>query len=313
MTTLSLPDRMRSDRVSVLLIGAGGNGSAMLAGLARLHVAMVELGHPGGLDVTLADPDRVSESNVGRQMFSPADVGRLKCEALISRVNLFYGLNWKAVPQAIGERHHHTPHADLVITCTDTARSRREIAKNFRNSSAFWLDLGNEARHGQVVLGTFRTRELQFIPPLPQPEGGVSLMESTLRNVPPPAPKLPNVLDLFPRIAAKDYAESNAPSCSMEESLRRQDLFINQTVATFALDLLWDWFRRGRITCHGAFINLESKQVRPLPIDPKLWARMAASAPKPKAKAGAKKNARRKSCQADTKSKRSRKPTRSRK
>ena len=62
-------------QVSVALVGCGGVGSQVLTGLARLHKALVSLGHPGGLHVTAFDPDTVSESNVGRQLFSPADVG----------------------------------------------------------------------------------------------------------------------------------------------------------------------------------------------------------------------------------------------
>jgi hypothetical protein len=43
-------------------------------------------------------------------------------------------------------------------------------------------------------------------------------------------------------------------------------LFINQTVATFALQLLWQFIRQGGLDIHGYFINLESGKVTPLPI-----------------------------------------------
>ena len=65
-------------RVQVHLVGAGGNGAQMAACLARLDIAMRALGHPGGLHVTAFDPDRVSETNVGRQLYSRADVGCFK-------------------------------------------------------------------------------------------------------------------------------------------------------------------------------------------------------------------------------------------
>jgi hypothetical protein len=35
--------------VTVLVIGAGGTGSQIVSGLARLHTALIGLGHPGGL------------------------------------------------------------------------------------------------------------------------------------------------------------------------------------------------------------------------------------------------------------------------
>ena len=57
--------------VTVNLIGAGGTGSQVLTCLARLDITLRALGHPG-LFVTLYDPDIVTESNIGRQLFSPS-------------------------------------------------------------------------------------------------------------------------------------------------------------------------------------------------------------------------------------------------
>jgi molybdopterin/thiamine biosynthesis adenylyltransferase len=46
--------------VDVLIVGAGGTGSAILMGLPYLHQAMLVWGHPYGLNVTIMDPDAVS-------------------------------------------------------------------------------------------------------------------------------------------------------------------------------------------------------------------------------------------------------------
>lgn len=46
--------------VRVLVVGCGGNGSAIAAGLPYLHQAMVVNGHPYGLEVTIMDGDTVS-------------------------------------------------------------------------------------------------------------------------------------------------------------------------------------------------------------------------------------------------------------
>lgn len=43
----ALPSRMLERSWSVIVVGAGGIGSALLPSLARLHHAMLELGHPG--------------------------------------------------------------------------------------------------------------------------------------------------------------------------------------------------------------------------------------------------------------------------
>ena len=49
--------------VRVLVVGCGGNGSAVAAGLPYLHQAMVVAGHPGGLQVTLMDGDIISPAH----------------------------------------------------------------------------------------------------------------------------------------------------------------------------------------------------------------------------------------------------------
>ena len=68
----------------VLIVGAGGNGSAVLLGLPYLHQAMKVWGHTGGLHVMLVDGDQVTETNCVRQPFASADVGLNKAVVLIS-------------------------------------------------------------------------------------------------------------------------------------------------------------------------------------------------------------------------------------
>ena len=65
------PDPQLFERpINILVVGCGGNGSAIAAGLPYLHQALLAFGHPGGLNVTLIDPDTVSETNCVRQPFA---------------------------------------------------------------------------------------------------------------------------------------------------------------------------------------------------------------------------------------------------
>ena len=91
------------DKVSVALIGCGGIGSTMLSCLAKLHHVLVKLDKPG-LQVTVFDDDVVSESNIGRQLFSEADIGDNKAICLVNRINRCYGLSWEAIPQRITDK-----------------------------------------------------------------------------------------------------------------------------------------------------------------------------------------------------------------
>lgn len=225
--------------ISVEVVGAGGNGSQFINGLARLHLALRAVGHPVGLDVTLWDPDVITEANIGRQLFSPSDIGQPKAAVLINRLNAYYGLNWKANCAYYGKAN-----ADFVVGCVDSKHSRNVISK--LAGFNYWLDIGNESKTGQVVLGEHHSAN--------------------------PETRLPTVADLFPNSITG--REDKHPSCSLAEALERQDLFINQTVTTLALNLLWTLFRDGQISHHGYFVNLAEGRVTPLPIDPNAWARM---------------------------------------
>jgi PRTRC genetic system ThiF family protein len=188
-------------------------------------------------------------------LFSAADVGAYKCETLINRLNCYYHLDWQAVPKPLVEhnRYHGEAHPDFLIGCVDSAAARRTFRKVRFD---YWLDLGNTDKKGQVILGTRNRVELTD---LTKPAGFGRVFG-----------KLQTVLEIFPELKNTRRKEDTAPSCSLAEALERQDLFINQSVATFALQLLWQFLRQGRLTVHGYFINLETGRVTPLPIKPKL-------------------------------------------
>lgn len=242
-----LPAAYLEAPVSLDLVGCGGNGSQMLTGLARLDRSLRALGHPG-FDVTAWDPDTVSDANVGRQLFSAADVGTNKAVVLTHRVNAFYGIAWKAEPR----RYEHDHHGDcgIVVSCVDSRAARRQIAARLSARAwghTYWMDLGNREADGQVVLGEITKTQ---------------------------SPRLPTAAELFAEIVDITRRDDDAPSCSLAEALERQELFINQAVVTQALAILWALFRFGRLTHHGAFVNLRAGRVQPLPVDPEAWSRM---------------------------------------
>jgi PRTRC genetic system ThiF family protein len=230
---------MITGKIKLSVVGCGGNGSQVLSGLPRLHIALTALGHPG-LEVEAYDPDVITEANVGRQLFSAADIGQFKSSVLINRLNLYYGLDWRAYAGCYGDTsNRHIAYDNIVIGCVDTIAARKTIASVSR--ARYWLDLGNSDKKGQVILG-----ELQDSNKDPN--------------------RLPHFFDLNPELKRKNAKEDSAPSCSLAEALQRQDLFINQTVATFALQLLWQFIRQGGLDIHGYYINLETGRTTPIPI-----------------------------------------------
>jgi PRTRC genetic system ThiF family protein len=254
-----LPGHLRQNHVNLHLIGCGGTGSQVLTGLARLHATLIALGHPGGLGVTAFDPDIVSPSNIGRQLFSPADVGHPKASVLVHRINTFFGLGWAAIPERYPQdlRNQH-----ITVSCVDSAKARAEIGTILSRSyhgDTIWIDLGNDRDTGQVVWGNPATRSN------------------------PDAQRLPTVLDLFPELASPDYQamDRDEPSCSIAASLSRQSLFINQAVATLALNALFRAFRFGGLAQSAWFVNLDTGATSALPVDPAAWNRFGIGAVKP--------------------------------
>lgn len=209
--------------VLVSLIGVGGTGSMLLTHLVRLNQAVRALGG-AGLHVQAYDPDDVSDHNLTRQNFAPADVGRNKAVVLVERCNLYAGLNWRAYPRTY-EPSDHNKSVHLVISCVDSGSARHEIYESFAHQPPpYWLDCGNEARSGQVILGRFdRT--------------------------------LPHILELDPTGMKGD--EASGPSCSALEALTRQHLMINPNVALQAAGMLSDLLLLGCIETSAVYLRLD--------------------------------------------------------
>jgi len=115
-------------RVRVLVVGCGGNGSAIAGGLPYLHQALLAYGHPEGLHVTLLDPDVISPTNCVRQPFSQSEIGLYKSVVLSNRLNLFWGLDWEGIPERL-DPTRRLDGVDIVIGCVDKQVPLRYIGE----------------------------------------------------------------------------------------------------------------------------------------------------------------------------------------
>lgn len=233
-------------RTSVTVVGCGGTGTHVLYCLAEMHKALIALGHMGLL-VRAYDEDIVEHHNVGRQRFGLGDIGENKSMATIARINRMYGTDWMAMPERFNptkENGHRM--GNIVITAVDEGKVRNQVHKCFKHSigmghmrevmmqyqehglslhTRYWLDLGNDKDYGQVVLA---------------------------------AEDLPTRIDLF----GKAPEVKQQGSCSTEESLRSQDLFINQTIAVTGVNLLWQLFRKGGLRFNIVYVNIGTGAMR---------------------------------------------------
>jgi PRTRC genetic system ThiF family protein len=246
-------------QVRVLVVGCGGTGSAVVAGLPYLHQSLLARGHPEGLHVTVMDGDTISPTNCVRQPFSRSEIGQYKVVILVNRLNLFWGLNWEAVPIHLKPgtfiSRSYTGddlRAHIAIGCVDTRAARAAIRDAISKWStvSYWLDLGNNADSGQFILGE-------------------PLNERNRRS----RLRLRTVAELFPEVCDQALDNDREPSCSTIEALERQEPFVNSTLAQHAVALLARLFRYGEVSYHGGFVNLATGAGSVLRIDPEYWKR----------------------------------------
>ena len=205
----------------------------MLTHLCRIAQDFEKLGG-SRIGITIMDHDTVSEANLGRQCFCEADIGQPKAIVLAQRARAFFGLD--VDPEVCKLSAPHLDHS-IVVGCVDNLAARRVMSLAATDSRSkdgsshrYWLDIGNTADSGQVILGGHG---------------------------------LPTVFDVLPQM--KTMKETpNLPSCSLAEALAKQDLFINSTLANLGAHLLWQLIRRGGLNHHGYFVNLTSGNVRPI-------------------------------------------------
>lgn len=219
-------------KFSVRLVGAGGTGSHILQGLVRIHFALGELGL-NGLQVIVSDDDQVEPHNLVRQHFSPSHVHMNKAEALIHEVNTKYGLDWLAFPEQCTS--NIAIKCNFLITATDSGFFRNDVHKAIRSQKSnpheehasmmkllAWIDCGNGKKSGQVIITDGR---------------------------------LPTPIDLNEGFFTFDRLPG---SCSAQESLKTQDLFVNQATALYALDSFWKLLHDRYIDHHAVWFNLDT-------------------------------------------------------
>lgn len=252
METHAIHSDLLRRRVRVLVVGCGGTGSAIAAGLPYLHQAMIATGHPGGLHVTLMDGDTISPNNCVRQPFARCEIGLKKAVVLVNRLNMFWGLDWEAIPANLGPQDN-IQRVDILIGCVDTRTARAAIrdATSGPGEIDYWLDVGNNADSGQFILG--------------EPLNQVNRRSRT---------RLRCVSELYRVIVDPQLDDDGQPSCSAAEALEGQEPFVNQLLAQHALALLGRLFRYGTVSYHGGFLSLANGTCAPMRIEPKSWKRI---------------------------------------
>ncbi len=252
--TLRIPD---FKRVHLTLVGCGGTGSHIASGLVSIAMVLAERNVP--MDMLFIDPDRVEPKNVGRQLFSLADVGKPKAEVIADRLNRSFGLRIGADVRAI-DRLDTFMAADyenalnVVVGAVDNPAARLLLAAAVVEARGrlWYVDCGNKNHSGQVALGNISDR-LKMIDSI-----GLGLIDRL------PAPQL-----LYPDLIATPKAKKSkrGPSCAEATAAGEQALMINRAIAAWACSMLSDFLITRDLKYFALAVDLQWGGARTYTID----------------------------------------------
>lgn len=231
------------------LIGCGGTGSHIATGLGSLAMKLREGGKT--CQLVFHDGDRVEQRNVGRQLFTVADVGQTKSAVLAQRVSRAYGLVVSHSGHFIVSRAHAVDSASLniFIGAVDTPAARQIIHKRVlaARGRAWWLDCGNSNHSGQIALGNVASAKR-----LPAPSA-----LGLIRDLPAPSLVYPELIRTV---------KVRRRSCAADLISGEQGWMINRLMAAWALGLLHD-FLFDTVRFHALDVDLHTGGTRPHRLD----------------------------------------------
>lgn len=242
-------------RVHITLVGCGGTGSHVASGLASIGQALTDKAMPW--DMTFIDGDIVEAKNCGRQLFSPADIGRNKADVLATRLNAAFGLAIGAGMRFIDDRdtflHPEQGALNIVLDCVDNQAARILIDKQVTEASGrlWWLSSGNEKHSGQVLLGNASDRK--------RIRPGLGFVDC----LPSPALQYPDLVAV-PKLKVKKARK--APSCADLAATGEQGLMVNRRAAAEVLTML-DMFLLGELRYFGLAYDLQEGGVKVWSLD----------------------------------------------
>ena len=248
MTTLNSFDP-NTHIQTITMVGLGGTGAQIARSVARMVYDMkAERLHTP--QIVLIDPDRVEQKNVGRQLYTEADVGQSKAHVLMRRFNMALGLDIIAIDQPVSADKHFERWGNLIVGAVDNHLARRELAKA---NGAIWLDAGNHFNAGQVVIGNTC-----------DPETALRYIDGQNGRY----SYLPNAGLLFPALLEPEATPQPEPerSCAELVAAREQDLLINDWIAVIASQYIYKLLHRKPIASFVSYVSADGMSVRSVSI-----------------------------------------------
>jgi PRTRC genetic system ThiF family protein len=238
----------------VVIVGLGGTGSQLARSVARtLYDLRRRDKHIP--ELIFVDPDIVEPQNVGRQMFTAADVGCYKAESLARRFNFALGLGIRWFNEPLDAEKHIARYGALICGCVDNHLARRELAK----ANGIWIDAGNGYYNGQVIIGNSNNLE--------QVRNAIKQGEETgyYRHLPNASLLFPALLDPE-AVSATEEMLPPETSCAELVEAGSQHLLVNDLMGTIAAHYCYKILTRQLIHSFMTFVDGDSLSMRSLDI-----------------------------------------------
>lgn len=245
---------------TIALVGCGGTGGYLAEGICRLLIGC-------RADLYLIDPDQVEERNIGRQAFTPRDVGRFKAEVLAERLSERFGreIGYSVLPydrqlhaSVFDRANYQLSRLNLVVGAVDNADARRAIAGTLIGHDLWYLDTGNSYNSGQILVGN-ASEEHQL-------EGAFHVEQGLVRTLPAPSLQRPDLLDAPPEPEPR-------LDCTEAVIREEQSRIINQMMASLAATFI-EKLLSGTLTWMGAYVDLDTGALQTVPADPRTVSEM---------------------------------------
>lgn len=261
----------RADPLNLVLVGVGGTGSYLADVVARIAVVLRQQGRM--VRVTFIDPDRVEEANVPRQRFSFAEIGAPKAATLAWRYNAAWGLDIRAIVDSFDSKQIAVNYTSMTILlgCVDNAAARTSLAKALEQNQHYalpriwWLDSGNFAEAGQVLLGSSIEGDLYLRDAFKTP--------GLCTHLPAPTVCHPELLIPLP-----EELTDHQLSCAELAAANAQSLVINEQMAAVMAKYLTALLA-GRLRQFASYVNVTAGSMRSLAVTPRTVAQAIQKVP----------------------------------
>lgn len=258
--TYTFSPHFNGNQSTIAVIGCGGTGAQVARLIARMIFDMERRNMQSIPDLLLIDPDIVEPKNIGRQLFSQAEVGEYKAVAVMRRLNAALGITCNAIPAAVEPAMVYR--AKIIVGCVDNHLARRVIheraeSQDFYSTTSVWIDAGNHRDSGQVLIGSSRK------PCKPDERNAYA-------HLPLPGCIFPSLLEPDPVVPepAEGAPETNKLSCAELLALGEQDLLINDWMGIVAAQYVRQLLYMQPITTFLTWINPGYLTTNSVPISP---------------------------------------------